>query len=266
VTSPQEITARHVRKYLAQLVGTGKSDTTVHDHARTIKTLLRFWHAEGYLAAPIIFAMPRLLKKRLPVLTADQLKQVLSSGLSSRDSALIMFIADSGLRRAEVCALNWEDIDIASGLLCVRRGKGGKTLAAVIGAGTRRALLAYRRTVKSQEGASPVFLARSGTRLTPAAVMLLFQRLSQRTGIHLTAHALRRTFVILSLRGGMDVLHLQALLGHSSLEMVRPYAQMIDDDLLQDHHAHSPIDNLARLRQESAALRNIPKSMGHSKL
>ena len=46
----------------------------------------------------------------------------------------------------------------------------------------------------------------------------------------------------------MDVLHLQAMLGHASLGMVEHYAQMLDDDLLQAHQAHSPIDNLARLR------------------
>jgi site-specific recombinase XerD len=34
----------------------------------------------------------------------------------------------------------------------------------------------------------------------------------------------------------MDVLHLQAILGHSSLDMVQYYAQMGDDDLLQSHH------------------------------
>ncbi len=244
VTSPQDVSARHVREYLAELVGTGKSDTTVHDHARAIKTLLRFWHEENYLPAPVLFGMPKLQQKRLPILTAKELRAVLSSGLTPRDLAIIVLLADSGLRRAELCALNWEDIDFATALVRVRRGKGGKARTAVIGAGTRRALLAYRRTVQNQESGSPVFLARSGARISGAAVLLFFRRLSRRTGIHVTAHALRRTFVILSLRGGMDVLHLQALLGHASLEMVQHYAQMVDDDLLLAHRAHSPIDNL----------------------
>ncbi len=104
VTSPPEITARHVREYLAGLLGAGKSDTTVHDHAQAIKTLLQFWHEEGYLPASVLFAVPRLQKKRLPVLTADELRQMLSSGLSLRDLALIMFIADRSrhLRRIGV--------------------------------------------------------------------------------------------------------------------------------------------------------------------
>jgi hypothetical protein len=108
--------------------------------------------------------MPKLSKKRLPVLLADGLRQIVKA-CNTRDKALVLFMADSGLRRAEVCALNWSDV-----------------------------------------------------------------------GMHITPHALRRTFVILSLRSGMDVLHLQAMLGHASLEMVTHYAQMQDEDLLQAHN------------------------------
>ncbi|MCK7467064.1 MAG: hypothetical protein MZU91_02160 [Desulfosudis oleivorans] len=44
VTSPQEVTARHVREYLAQLTGNGKSDNTVHDNAKSYKDPARSWH------------------------------------------------------------------------------------------------------------------------------------------------------------------------------------------------------------------------------
>ena len=55
---------------------------------------------------------------------------------------------------------------------------------------------------------------------------------------------MRRTFVILSLRAGMGELHLQAMLGHATLEMVGYYAQMVDEDLLREHAQHSPVDQL----------------------
>jgi integrase len=76
--------------------------------------LFRFWHAERYIPEPIAFEMPKLAKKRLPVLTAEQLSQIVKA-CSARDRAIVLFMADSGLRRAEVCALNWDDIDMQSG-------------------------------------------------------------------------------------------------------------------------------------------------------
>lgn len=187
--------------------------------------------------------MPKIAKKRLPVLTADQLRQLVKA-CSVRDRAIVLFMADSGLRRSELCALNWQDVDMTSGLVRVARGKGGKARSAVIGATTRRALLAYRRTGSNVEPVDPLFLSRTGTRLTGAALVLLFRRLTKRTGIHVTAHALRRTFVILSLRAGMGELYLQSLLGHASLEMVGYYASLVDEDLLSAHKAHSPVDSL----------------------
>ena len=241
VTSPQEVTSWHVRRYLAELVEKGRKDTTVHDHARAVRTLLRFWHAEKYQTELVTFPMPRLEKKRLLVLTVDQV-QIILKACNPRDKAIVLLIVDSGLRRSEVSRLNWADLDMQTGLLRVRLGKGKKDRSAVVGAKTRRALLAYRRTLENRDDA--MFQDRFGGRLSGAALLLMFRRLSKRTGIHVTAHALRRTFAILSLRAGMSPLHLQALGGWSDLEMVQHYAQMVDDDLLQEHRAHSPVDGL----------------------
>jgi len=156
-------------------------------------------------------------------------------------------MADSGLRRSEVIALDWEDVDIMSGLVRVKRGKGGKSRSAVVGATTRRALVAYRRTLGNPENNSPIFQSRNCNRFSGPGFLQIFRRLSKTVGIHITPHALRRTFVILSLRSGMDVLHLQAMLGHASLDMVQHYAQMINEDLIEAHREHGPIDSLRQL-------------------
>ena len=241
VTDPEQVSARHVRQYLAQLIDKGRKDTTLHAHARAIKTLLKFWHAEGYIPEQIRFDMPRLEKKRLPVLTVEHLQIVLKA-CNVRDRAIVMLMVDSGLRRGEVCRLNWDDVDMRTGLVHVLKGKGRKDRSAAIGARTRRMLLAYRRTIQDTTGA--LFQTRSRKRITGSTLLLMFRRLSARTSIHITAHALRRTFTILSLRDGMDVLHLQAMLGHASLDMVNHYAQMEDIDLLEAHRQHSPVDKL----------------------
>jgi integrase/recombinase XerD len=256
LTMPDDVSAQHVREYLSELVQRGMKDTTCHAHARAIKSLVHFWASEGYLAAPILFQMPKLSKKRLPMLSADEVAKILGLCKQPRNKALLLLLADSGLRRAEVCDLNCGDVDLAAGRVLVREGKGGKARTAVVGPTTRRALLSYRPELQDPVCAEePLFLARGGERLTGAGLMLMLRRLSARTGIHITAHALRRTFVILSLRAGMDSLHLQAMLGHSSLAMTRHYASMVDDDLLQAHRLHSPIENLARLRQKAGEQR-----------
>ncbi len=245
--SPAELTSRQVREYIAGLSVHHYTDWTLNGHARGIKTLVRFWYEEKYIPEEIKFAMPKVANKRLPVLSANQVITLLTY-CENRDKAIILLMVDTGLRRAEVCDLNWGDVDINSGVIRIRNGKGGKSRTVVIGAQSRRAILAYHRELKPTDGKEPLFQSRFNIRFTGEGLRTLFSRLSKRSKIQFSAHALRRTFAILSLRSGMDVLHLQALLGHASLEMVQHYVQMVDDDLIQSHRDHSPVDNLKKLK------------------
>ena len=237
----EEVGPQHVRRWLAEISLRGAKDTTLHAKARGVRALLRFWHAEGHIPHPVGVTMPKLEQRRLPSLDAPQLAVVLQACTKPRDRAIVHLLADTGLRRAEACALTWGDVDLASGLVRVVRGKGGKARSVVVGVRTRRVLLAYRRTVKHDPD-RPLLQTSTGERLKPAGLRMVFRRLSRRTGIPLSPHALRRTFAILSLRAGMSPLHVQGLLGHSTLEMTRHYAQMVDDDLMQAHREHGPMD------------------------
>ena len=49
VTCPEQVTARHLRAYLAGLAERKLSDRTLHAHAQAVRTLLRFLHKDGYL-------------------------------------------------------------------------------------------------------------------------------------------------------------------------------------------------------------------------
>ena len=192
---------------------------------------------------PIRVEMPKIPDTRPLVLTAEQLANVVDKGCQTpRDRALIYLLADTGLRRAEACALKWSRVDLKGGLINVRNGKGGKDRSVMIGVKTRRIFLRYQRTVP-QDAADPVFPSkRTGDHLTGQGMRNWVRRISKRSGVKVTPHALRRTFATLSLRAGMNPLHLQALMGHSTLEMTRRYVQIVDDDLMQAHKKHGPID------------------------
>lgn len=239
VTSPGQVTAGHVRAYLAGLKG--RADSYVWTHASRVRSFLRFLHQDDYTMEPVSVATPRVAQKRQPVLSGEELQRVLGACLTAREKAIVLLLADTGLRRAEAWALRWRDVDLQSGLVRVERGKGGKARTVVVGMATRRALLRYRREA---EHAPTDFLwqTKGGKRLTENGLRSVLLRIGGRAGIHLTPHMLRRTFAILSLRAGMGELHVQALLGHASLEMVRHYAQMADHDLSIAHRAHGPVD------------------------
>lgn len=246
IERPDEITARHVRAYLSQMAEQRLADSYVNNHARAIRTFCRFLHAEDYSPDVVQFQMPKIAKKKLPVLSEIELKKVLMACTTKRDKALVMFMVDSGVRRAELCALNWGDVDISSGLVRVWKGKGGKDRSVIIGAKTRRALIQYKIHSKVRnDNNMPLFQTQiTDGRFSFPGLRSTLMRIGKRAGIHLSAHMLRRTFATFSLRSGMNLAHLSALLGHSNIDTTQIYLHLLDVDLESAHRAHGPIDNL----------------------
>lgn len=242
VTSLDQINSRHIRAFLSEMAARGCKDTHIHAFARAFKTFTRFLQQEGYISQAINITMPKIVQTPLTVYDVDQIKQILLCCADNRDKAFISLMVDSGLRNAEVRALNWGNVDLASGIIMVKCGKGRKPRMVMVGIKTRRVLLKYRIEVDHADTA-PLFQTKSGGRFTESGLHSWMRRLSQRAKIHITPHALRRTFATLSLRAGMNVFQLQGLLGHSSLEMTRHYVTLIEKDLIDAHKHHGPIDN-----------------------
>lgn len=242
IVDPHQVSVRHVREFLTKLIDEDKSDWTIHDNARAIKTMLSFWLEDGYLENPIKFKMPKLSKKRQPMLTADELWLLLDYPMTMRDKAVILIIADTGLRRSEVIRLNWGDFNVETGLIKVKAGKGGKDRSVFIGSFARKQILEYRKTLVNSGSTCALIQTDEGKRFTIGGFSQIFIRLSARSGIYVRAHALRRTCAKLSLRAAMNPLHLKELLGHSTLDLVLHYAQLDDDDLQAEHESHGPLD------------------------
>jgi site-specific recombinase XerD len=235
VTHPEEVTAAHVREWLA---GMPKAkDTTLHAKARGVRTMLRFWLAEKYTPEAVAFSMPRLEKKRLPYLSTDQFKKILKAAPTARDRAILLLLVDSGIRRAEALALNWGDINFQTGAVMIRSGKGRKARITAIGAHTRRALITYRRNLKAADTA-PLFQTDEGMRLTAMGLRSIFERLGKRSGVKISPHMLRRTCAVQSLTAGMDVITLQKILGHADVSTTSIYCALLDGDVLQEHAKH----------------------------
>jgi site-specific recombinase XerD len=78
ITGPEGITVINIRTYLSTMVEYGLSDSYIHGHTRAIRTLIRFWHTEKYILERISCQMPTIAKKRLPVQSAEEVRQIIS--------------------------------------------------------------------------------------------------------------------------------------------------------------------------------------------
>lgn len=248
ITTPEAISPSHIRAFLVALQRRGLKDTTVHCHARAVKTFLGFLHDEGIIPDDPMrkVKMPRLDKRILPALSPDDVKRILNVCETPRDAAVVLCLLDTGLRASEFCALDVADVDLKTGAVQVRRGKGGKGRVAFLGAKARKALLKYLMTRGEVKPDEPLWLSENtGARLTHHGLRLLLRRLGQRAGVeHCNPHTFRRTFALWSLRAGMNVYALQQIMGHSDLSILRRYLALVEQDLAEAHRKHGAVDNM----------------------
>ncbi len=180
---------------------------------------------------------------------------------ATRDRAIVLMLLDTGLRASELCGLTVGDFDQVTGHVVVRRGKGGKARMVLASKATGKAVWRYllERTEEGRDLAgralagrdpdptAPLFVSEwSGypRPMTRGSLLSLLKRAGDRAGVpHVHPHRFRHTFAIEYLRNGGDIYTLQSILGHSSLEMVRRYLAIVQDDLDAGHRAASPVTN-----------------------
>lgn len=236
------VDALAMRRYLATL-----TDTTIqhqHNCGRTLRRFFRFLVDEGVIDQPPNVAQPKLPRVVLPALTEAQVKTVLRA-CDERYRAIVLTILDSGVRASELAALRVEDVDLATGAVAVRKGKGSKTRITFIGARTRKAITHYLSD-RQPRPHEPLFPSKAtGLALTLSGIVQIMRRLRDASGVDvLTAHALRRTFAITALRGGMDIHVLARLMGHADTQVLWRYLDILEDDLREAHASARPVDRL----------------------
>jgi integrase/recombinase XerD len=176
----------------------------------------------------------------LPTFTEQQIKQLVrwrpKRKCQRRLHLLIMFLLDTGCRISEALTLRVHEIDFEN-LLVTLDGKGRKQRVVPFSFELRKAMACHckesRRTPDDF-----LFANRTQTKLGRRNVLRDVKRVCENLGFGppaRTLHAFRHTFAVNYLRRGGSVFHLQKVLGHSTLEMTRRYANLMTEDLQAVH-------------------------------
>jgi len=155
-------------------------------------------------------------------LSALQVEQLIKGATNARDRALIRLMAETGVRRSEVAALTWQDIDVKSRLIVIRNGKGGKLRVVPITATLASAIHALGQA----RGESNVYLSRQSRSLSMRQINRIVAGAGRRAGIRhpnpkrwqITCHLLRHTFARLWKAEGGSIESLSKILGHTSVK------------------------------------------------
>lgn len=231
---PAELSRVVVQAFLADLLDDGAEANTAKSRDLALKRFAAWLVDEGELNANPLLGLkpPKGDKKVVNCLTDEQLKRLLVACQGKtlqdrRDEAIVRLMAETGLRASEVTALQVADVNLADGLVTVRRGRGGRGRVAPFGVQTAASIDRYLRARRDHRlaGTGALWLGGGGKGLGYYGLDKSLKARAESagiTGFHL--QLMRHTAASRWLKAGGSESGLMAVAGWSNRDMIDRYA------------------------------------------
>jgi len=246
---PHMLTEADIEDFMDNLRKKGLSEGTITKIIRCTSAILSKAHEDGIILENICkkVRMPRRKKKKITVLTRvaqSALEQICEQ---EKDGLLPLLALYTGMRVGEVSALKWTDVDLAEGLLYVRRTvqrlnhyddyerKTRLSFSSPKTESSERIIALSQKIIsylgEHQKKASGEYvISCKGRFAEPRVCQYRFERLLEKARIRrINFHSLRHTFATRCLEEGMDVKTLSELMGHSGVEMTLKYGESLTE-------------------------------------
>ncbi len=250
---PADVDRIVLRRYLAFLATRRYAKATISRTAASLRSYFGWCARRGLVVAdPSVRLSAPSPDSRLPrVLGQAELDRLLGpvpppvdaggAGTDStdgpaprdvRDDAVLELLYGSGIRVAELCGLDVDDLDLDVGVVTVT-GKGDKQRQVLVHATCVAALRTWLSDARpamatAQSPGGALFYNGRGNRLGSRDVRRILDR---RSPVPTHPHALRHTFATHLLDGGADLRVVQELLGHASLQTTQVYTHVSKERL-----------------------------------
>ncbi|MBI9094745.1 MAG: tyrosine-type recombinase/integrase [Sphaerochaeta sp.] len=187
--------------------------------------------------------------RKLPtILDENEIKSILKvfnkRYLSSFTNYLILrLMAETGMRISEVINLKLEFVDLNTGKIFIKEGKGKKDRIVFINNGLLNSFITYlERTEKSNTGL--VFTTRTEGKIDQNNVNRMIETYRIKAGIekHISAHTFRHSYATALLRETGNLSLVQRVLGHEDISTTQIYIHLCDRDV--EEHMTRPLFDL----------------------
>ena len=246
-------TPDHFRRYLFDCMKADWARSTIRLHFAALRSFYKFLtQRKGLAVNPLVEVQLPKAEKKLPVvLTTAQVDELLGlpfkvkpekqapDWLPARDAAILELFYSSGVRLAELAALDVKDFDFYSETVRVF-GKGNKERICPIGNPAAEAIHRYRNEAKVMDG--PLFISKLRKRLSSRSISSVFKKYHAHSGIpvDVSPHKLRHSFATHLLDNGADLRSVQTLLGHASLSTTQIYTHVSIERMKQVYDEAHP--------------------------
>ena len=188
------------------------------------KSAISFYYEVMLEKYPIHKIKTKKKEKRLPVvLTKEEVIKILNAAENLRDKLIVELMYTCGLRVSEAANMKLEDLDLEDMTGTVRKSKGNKDRGIFL---SPKLVADIKSYLKSKETQSIfLFSKTNGLSYTIRSFQLIIKRLAEKADIkkRVYSHIFRHAFGTHSIEDGEDIVSLQEMMGHESLDTTRLY-------------------------------------------
>lgn len=207
-----------------------------------VKSAIRFYYEEMLDKYSFKKVKVKNRERKFPVvLTKEEIVRMIGAATSPRDRLIVEFMYTCGLRVSEAAKMKLEDLDLQDLTGTIRSGKGNKDRNIFLSPKLINTIQAY---LKTKETPSPyVFSKSNGGPYSIRSFQLIIKELAKNAGItkNVHSHSFRHAFGTHSIQDGEDIVNLQEMMGHSSLDTTRLYITLSKKHL---RGKKTPLDRL----------------------
>ena len=227
---PFKLTDEDVKEYLLHLLKKKKISLS---YQKQVVSAIKFYFEKvlGRDTKKYYFEIPKIKEQKLPmVLSKSEVRKLIDSTDNIKHKAILSTIYSAGLRLSEVVNLKIADIDSKRKLIYVRNAKGKKDRTTIL---STELLALLRMYFKEYKPNIWLFGGLEGKKYNKRSVQKVFHKALVRSNIDkkVSVHTLRHSFATHLLENGVDLYHIQLLLGHSSPHTTMVYLHVRRVDL-----------------------------------
>ena len=224
-----DVQHRDVQRIADDLLAEGRDPSTIRNALMPLRVIFRRAIEDGDMAInPCThLRLPAVRGRRERIASPDEAQQLLAV-LPERDRPVWATALYAGLRRGELMALRWEDVDLAAGVIRIERSyddkgrveiepksRAGRRTVPIVGA-LRDVLVDHKARQERDRG---LVFGSTETPFVPSNLWRRAQRAWERDGLEpIGLHEARHTFASVLIAAGVNAKAITTYMGHASIQ------------------------------------------------
>ena len=247
-----QVEEKNIRNFMSEEMMSGVSKRSCSRRLSAIKHYYKFLNERKYISTnpAAIMSLPKKDKKNPDVLYVEQVRKLLELNserkdeLAVRDQAILEVLYTSGIRASELINIKMSDLSLSSREIRIL-GKGNKERIAIISESCRKRIKEYQNKLrlnlllkyKGENPPSELFLNNNGDKLTTRGLEYILKKIEEKTGYYLGLHPhiFRHSLATHLFDNGLDLLEIQKILGHSSIDSTQVYTHVSTKHIKEEY-------------------------------